>query len=36
MINSDDYPNENKAKHNLKLPYIPDYPYRILIIGGSG
>ena len=22
--------------HNLKCPYIPDYPYRILIIGGSG
>ena len=23
-------------KHNLKWPYVPDYPYRILIIGGSG
>ena len=23
-------------KHNLKRPYVPDYPYRILIIGGSG
>ena len=23
-------------QHNLKWPYIPDYPYRILIIGGSG
>ena len=23
-------------KHNLNWPYIPDRPYRILIIGGSG
>ena len=23
-------------QHNLKPPYIPDNPYRILIIGGSG
>ena len=23
-------------KHNEKWPYIPDHPYRILIIGGSG
>ena len=38
MINFDNYTNENKAKHNLKWPYIPDYPHRILIIGcwGSG
>ena len=36
MINFDDYTNENKAEHNLKWPYIPDHPYRILIIGGSG
>ena len=36
MINFDDYTNENKAKHNSKWPYIPDHPYRILIIGGSG
>ena len=25
-----------KKEHNLKWPYIPDHPYRILIIGGSG
>ena len=25
-----------KTEHNLKLPYIPDHPYRILILGGSG
>ena len=23
-------------KHNPSWPYIPDHPYRILIIGGSG
>ena len=28
--------NENKITHNLNWPYIPDHPYRILIIGGSG
>ena len=28
--------NENKTQHNLKWSYIPDHPYRILIIGGSG
>ena len=36
MINFDDYTNENKLKHNPDWPYIPDHPYRILIIGGSG
>ena len=36
MINFDDYTNENTIGHNSKWPYIPDHPYRILIIGGSG
>ena len=38
MINFDDYTNENIVEHNSKWPLkiIPDYPYRILIIGGSG
>ena len=36
MINFDDYVNENKTKHNKNWPYIPDHPYRMLIIGGSG
>ena len=36
MINFHDYTNENKLKHNPDWPYIPDHPYRILIIGGSG
>ena len=35
MINVDDFVNENKIKHNKNWPYIPDHPYRILIIGGS-
>ena len=35
MINFDNYVNENKIKHNKNWPYIPDHPYRILIIGGS-
>ena len=35
MINFDDYANENKTEHNSKWPYILDYPYRILIKGGS-
>ena len=36
MINFDDYTNENIMEHNSKWPYIPDHPYRILIIGASG
>ena len=36
MINFDDYTNESKTEHNLEWPYIPDHPYSILIIGGSG
>ena len=35
MINFDEYTNENKTEHNLKWPYIPDRPYRVVIIGGS-
>ena len=36
MINFDNYTNENKIEHNSKWPYIPDHPYRILVICGSG
>ena len=36
MIDFDDYANENKTENNQKWPYVPDHPYRILIIGGSG
>ena len=36
MININSYVNENNKKHNEKWSYIPDHPYRILIIDGSG
>ena len=36
MINLDNITNKNNKEHNEKWPYIPDHPYRILIIGGSG
>ena len=36
MINFDEYTNENRINHNPNWPYIPDHPYRILIVGGSG
>ena len=36
MINFNYYTNENKLKPNPNWPYIPDHPYRILTIGGSG
>ena len=35
MINFDNYVNEIETKHNKNMPYIPDHPCRILIIGGS-
>ena len=36
MVSFDNYTNENKTEHNSEWPYIPDHPYRILIIGGCG
>ena len=41
MMNSDNYINENngvslKIEYNKNLPYVPDHPYRILMIRGSG
>ena len=36
MINLDSITSENNKKHNGKWPYIPDHPYRILLIVGSG
>ena len=35
MINFNNYTNENKTEHNPKWRYIPDHPYRMLIVGGS-
>ena len=36
MINLDSIANENSKEHNELWPFIPDHPYKILIIGGSG
>ena len=36
MIYLDSFRNENNEENNEKWPYIPDHPYRILIIAGSG
>ena len=36
MIKFDDVKKENIKEHNPNWPQIPDHPYRILIIGGSG
>ena len=36
MVNIDNIVNENNKKHNEKWSHIPDHPYKILIIGGSG
>ena len=36
MINLDSITNENNKKHNEKWSRIPDHPYRIIIITGSG
>ena len=36
MINLDNIVNNNNNNLNENWKYIPDHPYRILIIGGSG
>ena len=36
MINLDSATNKNNKKHYEKRPFIPDHPYRIIKIGGSG
>ena len=36
MIHLDNIVNTNNKGQNEKWPHIPDHPYRILIIGGSG
>ena len=36
MINFDDVIKENMNEHNSNRSEIPGYPYRILIVGGSG
>ena len=36
MINLDSIVNNNNEEHNKKWSYIPDHPYKILVIGRSG
>ena len=36
MINFDDVTKENIKEHNTNWPEIPDHPFRILVIKGSG
>ena len=36
MINFDDDTGENQIKHNPDWLYIPDHPYIIIIISGTG
>ena len=36
MINLDDITNESNKELNEKWSYVPNHPYRILIIGGYG
>ena len=36
MFNLGSITNENNIKHNEKWPYIPDHPYKIITVGGSG
>ena len=35
MFNLDNSMNENNKERNKKWPYIPDHPYKTLIIPGS-
>ena len=34
MLSLDNITNENNKEHNKKWLFIPDHPYRMLIIGG--
>ena len=36
MFSPNDVANENNEDHNWKWQYIPDHPYGMFIIGGSG
>ena len=36
MINLDNVVNNDNKEHSKKWAFIPDHPYRILIIRGSG
>ena len=36
MFSLDNITNEENKENNKKWPYIPDHPYKILVIGVSG
>ena len=36
MLSFEYITKEDIKEHNSNLPQIPDHPYRILIVGGSG
>ena len=36
MFNLDNIANVNNKAHSKKWPFIPDHPYRVMIIGGFG
>ena len=36
MFNFDYLTKEDIKEHNSKWPEIPDHPYRMLLVGGSG
>ena len=36
MFNLDDISSECNEEYNLKWSYVPDHPYRMLVIGSSG
>ena len=36
MTSFHDYTKEYETEHNSRWPHIPDHPYKIIIIGGSG
>ena len=36
MFNLDDITNENNEEYYVKWQYIPDHPFRMLVIGSSG
>ena len=35
FINFEDHANETRIENNSKWAYIPDHPYKVLILGGS-
>lgn len=36
LNNLESITNENQTEHNPNCPFVPDHPFRILIVGSSG